>query len=235
MADGQILEGERPVVLLLGDDASYLDMLDYVLEAEGFATLELADDNDLDNADLALKADLILLDGGSPQSKPSERLAELRRNPSTRETPAILLTDQYEPRPATPGNGLDHFVARSSGHKAIIANVLLALQNDSGGTRKKTLSYGGVEMNLATHRVHRGGREIHLTPTEFRLLKHFLEHPDRVFSREQLADAVWQVTPYTGGRKVDVHVARLRKALGAEPHNDLIRTVWTVGYAFSAE
>ena len=235
MADGQILEGERPVVLLLGDDASYLDMLDYVLEAEGFATLELGAANSLDSADLALRADLILLDGGSLHSKPSERLAELRRNPSTRETPAILLTDQQESHPAAGSNGLDHFVSRSSGHKAIIANVLLALQNDSGDKPKKTLSCGDVEMNLATHRVHRSGREIRLTPTEFRLLRHFLEHPDRVFSREQLADAVWQVTPYTGGRKVDVHVARLRKALGTEAHKDLIRTVWTVGYAFSAE
>ena len=235
MSDRQILEADQPVVLLLGEDASYLDMLDYVLVAEGFATIGLEPDSGLDSADLAPRADIILLDGGSSRDQASAWLAQLRQLPFTREIPAILLTDRHAPPMPTTDSGLDRFVSRTSGHKAIIENVLLALKSNAAGRPGRILSHADVEMNLATHRVCRGGREIRLTPTEFRILKHFLEHPERVFSRQQLSDAIWQMTPYNGGRKVDVHVARLRKALGSQPQDNLIRTVWTVGYAFSAE
>ena len=90
-------------------------------------------------------------------------------------------------------------------------------------------------MDVAAHRVRRGGEQIALGPTEFRLLRHFLEHPGRVFSRERLLDAVWSHDPDIDARTVDVHVRRLRQALNGEARHDLIRTVRSAGYSLDAE
>jgi two-component system phosphate regulon response regulator PhoB len=97
------------------------------------------------------------------------------------------------------------------------------------------LSYADLEMDVAAHRVRRGETPVPLGPTEFRLLKHFLEHPGRVFSRERLLDAVWSHDPDIDARTVDVHVRRLRQALNAGEKPDLIRTVRSAGYALDAE
>ncbi len=98
-----------------------------------------------------------------------------------------------------------------------------------------TLSHGGVSMDLAAHRVRRHDRDVHLGPTEFRLLRHFLEHPGRVFSREQLLDAVWGRDVEVELRTVDVHIRRLRQALNIAGDIDAIRTVRSAGYALAEE
>jgi len=96
------------------------------------------------------------------------------------------------------------------------------------------LTAGALELDRETRRVRRAGRDVHLGPTEFRLLRHFMEHPGRVFSREQLLDAVWGKDVYVEARTVDVHIRRLRIALNGEQQADLIRTVRAAGYALDA-
>ncbi len=108
------------------------------------------------------------------------------------------------------------------------------LRRASPSFAEETLEFADVTMNLASHKVRRGGRAIRLGPTEFRLLRHFMEHPDRVFTREQLLDAVWGRDVFVGPRTVDTHVRRLRKALNTGGHRDLIRTVRAAGYALDA-
>ena len=98
-------------------------------------------------------------------------------------------------------------------------------------TDAEQLAFADVEMDLLSHRVQRAGRNLHLGPTEFRLLRHLMEHPGRVYSREQLLDAVWGHNVYVESRTVDVHIRRLRKALNAGGGADLIRTVRSAGYS----
>jgi two-component system phosphate regulon response regulator PhoB len=99
----------------------------------------------------------------------------------------------------------------------------------------EALAYGDIEMDVAGHKVRRSGKTVQLGPTEFRLLRHFMEHPGRVFSRERLLDAVWPHDPDIDARTVDVHIRRLRKAINEGGHSDLIRTVRSAGYSLDSE
>ena len=132
--------------------------------------------------------------------------------------------------------GADDYVPKPFSMSELVARVR-ALMRRAGGTAasNEVLRYADVEMDLAEHRVRRSGREVRLGPTEFRLLRHFLENPQRVFSRERLLDAVWGRDVYVEPRTVDVHIRRLRKALNDGAQTDLIRTVRSAGYALDAE
>ena len=99
----------------------------------------------------------------------------------------------------------------------------------------EALSYAGLEMDLVAHRVRRDGSPVAVGPTEYRLLRHFLENPQRVFSRQQLLEAVWPHSEEIELRTVDVHVRRLRLALGHDSRPDLIRTVRSEGYSLDSD
>ena len=113
----------------------------------------------------------------------------------------------------------------------LVARVRAVLRRSRPSTAEEVLSYAGIHMDLAAHRVTRNARPIHLGPTEFRLLRHFLEHPGRVFAREQLLDAVWGHDVYVEPRTVDVHIRRLRKAINGVGEEDVVRTVRSAGYS----
>ena len=131
--------------------------------------------------------------------------------------------------------GADDYVAKPFSMSELIARVRAVLRRTGPPTAPdELLRYADIEMDLAAHRVRRDGDEIHLGPTEFRLLRHFMEHPQRVFSRERLLDAVWGRDVYVEPRTVDVHIRRLRKALNDGARTDLIRTVRSAGYALDA-
>lgn len=212
--------GGRPVVLLAGSDAAYLDLLEDLLAAEGFRTSRTAA-QDVAGAARCVRADLVLVDGAAG---PQEVWRRLRRDPAMRHTPLVVLAGRDgATAPAGPGG--------------IVAGLRLALlaRERAGAVPPEdgVLRHGEIEMDLDAHRVRRAGREIHLTPIEYRLLGHLLRHPERVFTREQLARAAWPRTAYVSGRTVDVHVGRLRRALGTPQHNHPIRTVRAVGYALT--
>lgn len=226
------MKTEKPIVLLVGDDPSYLGMLGYVLEAEGFSTLLPPSGTDPASPELVSEVDLVVLDA-RPQAAGEGHLKQFeRRSVSGDGPPVIYLTDQapspYEAAAA------GYATAEAFDYQSIVESLRRAHDGQAQDrASEEHLTYADVAMDVSEHRVWRAGREVRLTPTEFRLLRYFLEHPDKVFSRKELADAVWQAKRRSSGRTVDVHVARLRKALGSETEQDLIRTVWTVGYALT--
>jgi two-component system phosphate regulon response regulator PhoB len=128
-------------------------------------------------------------------------------------------------------SGADDYVAKPFSPTELLARIRAVLRRATPSLSEEMLRYEDVTMDLAAHRVRRSGRDIHLGPTEFRLLRHFMQHPGRVFSREQLLDVVWGHDVYVEPRTVDVHIRRLRKALNEEVAMDLIRTVRSAGYA----
>ena len=230
------MKTEKPIVLLLGDDPSYLGMLGYVLEAEGFSTLLPPSGTDPASPELVSEVDLVVLDA-RPQAAVEGHLKQFeRRSVSGDGPPVIYLTDQapspYKAAGADANAG--YATAEACDYQSIDQSLRRAHDGQAQDrASEEHLTYADVAMDVSEHRVWRAGREVRLTPTEFRLLRYFLEHPDKVFSRKELADAVWQAKRRSSGRTVDVHVARLRKALGSETEQDLIRTVWTVGYALT--
>ena len=225
-------------ILVVEDEADLVTLLSYNLEREGFEVLVAGDG---DEALLIVEEegpDLVLLDWMLPHRSGLEVCRQLRRRPRGRSLPIIMLTARGDEADRVRGldTGADDYIAKPFSMSELVARVRAVLRR-SGGTvaADEVLSYADVEMDLAAHRVRRSGTEIHLGPTEFRLLRHFLEHPQRVFSRERLLDAVWGRDVYVEPRTVDVHIRRLRKALNDGARADLIRTVRSAGYALDAE
>jgi two-component system, OmpR family, phosphate regulon response regulator PhoB len=157
----------------------------------------------------------------------------VRRKSETRDLPVIMLTARGEEGDRIRGleGGADDYITKPFSPSELIARVRAVLRRARPATGEDLLTYAGVVMDLSSHRVLRNGRPIHLGPTEFRLLRFLMERPGRVYSREQLLDAVWGRDIYVEPRTVDVHIRRLRKALNQPADSDLIRTVRSAGYA----
>ena len=161
----------------------------------------------------------------------------LRRRATTANVPIMMLTARGEESDRIRGfeTGADDYVTKPFSPRELVARVGAVLRRVRPALAGEQLAYADIEMDVAAHRVRRDGQQVALGPTEFRLLKHFLEHPGRVFSRERLLDAVWCHDPDIDARTVDVHVRRLRQALNAGERADLIRTVRSAGYSLDTE
>jgi two-component system phosphate regulon response regulator PhoB len=160
----------------------------------------------------------------------------LRRAPETANVPIIMLTARGEEEDRVRGleTGADDYVTKPFSPRELVARVHAVLRRVRPALAGETLSYADLEMDTVGHKVRRGGETVPLGPTEFRLLKHFLEHPGWVFSRERLLDAVWGHDSDIEARTVDVHIRRLRKVMNAGGRPDIIRTVRSAGYALDA-
>ena len=227
----------KPNILIVEDEAALVAMLRYNLEREGF---HVAEANDGEEAMLSVaenKPDLILLDWMLPHLSGIDLCRQLRRGSSTRDIPIIIVTARGEESDKIRGlnTGADDYVTKPFSPQELVARVRAVLRRARPALGDATLRHAGLSMDLAAHRVRRDGRDVHLGPTEFRLLRHFLEHPGRVFSREQLLDAVWGRDVEVELRTVDVHIRRLRQALNNGGEGDAIRTVRSAGYALSEE
>jgi two-component system, OmpR family, phosphate regulon response regulator PhoB len=161
---------------------------------------------------------------------------QIRRAPASRTLPIIMLTARGEEGDRVRGlnSGADDYIVKPFSPAELIARVRAVMRRAQPASVEEVLRFGDVAMDLAAHRVTRNGKPIHLGPTEFRLLRFLMQHPGRVFSREQLLDRVWGHDVYIEVRTVDVHIRRLRKALNAGKAVDLIRTVRAAGYALDA-
>jgi two-component system, OmpR family, phosphate regulon response regulator PhoB len=224
-------------ILLVEDEAALVALLRYNLERDGFAVLEAPDGDEALLQAREQKPDLILLDWMLPLVSGIEVCRQLRRHPETRAIPIIMLTARGEEGDKLRGldSGADDYVTKPFSPSELIARIRAVLRRARPSPADEVLRYGDVTMDLAAHRVRRHGRELHLGPTEFRLLRFFLENPGRVFTREQLLDRVWGRDIYVEPRTVDVHIRRLRKAINGPKERDLIRTVRSAGYALDAE
>jgi two-component system phosphate regulon response regulator PhoB len=227
----------KPYVLIVEDEEPIVTLLRYNLEEAG---LEVGVATDGEEALLLIgerKPELILLDWMLPSVSGLEICRQIRRRSDTRDTPIIMLTAKSEEGDRIRGldSGADDYITKPFSPAEVVARVRAVMRRSRPSLSEESIAYEDVVMDLAAHRVSRSGRPIHLGPTEFRLLRYFMEHPGRVFSREQLLDAVWGHDVYVEPRTVDVHIRRLRKALNGEANKDLIRTVRSAGYALDAK
>ena len=226
----------KPRVLIVEDETALVELLRYNLEQSGFRVSVAYDGEEALASVQEDVPDLILLDWMLPLMSGIEVCRQLRRQTSTANLPIIMLTARGEEGDRVRGldAGADDYVAKPFSPTELVARIRAVLRRIRPALADEALSYADIVMDLVAHRVTRAAKPVHLGPTEFRLLRHFMEHPGRVFSREQLLDAVWGKDVYVEARTVDVHIRRLRIALNGEQHADLIRTVRAAGYALDA-
>jgi two-component system phosphate regulon response regulator PhoB len=223
----------KPLVLIVEDEAPLVTLLRYNLEKEGFAVCSAGDGEEALLQIAENKPDAVLLDWMLPLVSGLEVCRQIRRAPSSRSLPIILLTARGEEADRVRGldSGADDYIVKPFSPSELVARLRAVIRRAQPSTADDTLQYADVAMDLAAHRVSRAGKAVHLGPTEFRLLHHFLLYPGRVFSREHLLDRVWGPHAEVEMRTVDVHIRRLRKALNINGCRDLVRTVRSVGYA----
>lgn len=220
-------------ILVIEDEAALVELVRYNLEKEGFRVTAANDGEE----GLALlnegKPDLLVLDWMLPHVSGIEICRQVRRKTELRDLPVIMLTARGEEADRIRGLevGADDYVIKPFSPSELVARIRAVLRRARPTGADEMLTYSGIAMDLAAHRVIRNGRNIHLGPTEFRLLRFFMERPGRVFTREQLLDGVWGRDLYVELRTVDVHIRRLRKAINADGERDPIRTVRSAGYA----
>ncbi|MBN8195705.1 MULTISPECIES: phosphate regulon transcriptional regulator PhoB [Thalassospira] len=227
-----------PTVLIVEDEAAIVTMLRYNLEREGMQVVEAGDGDEALKILAETHVDLVLLDWMLPVMSGIEVCRQIRRKPESRDLPVIMVTARGEEGDRIRGldTGADDYVTKPFAIGELLARIRALLRRSGPAQPQGQLVYSDIEMDLAAHRVSRNGKAIHLGPTEFRLLRYFLEHPGRVFSREQLLNAVWGPNIYVETRTVDVHIRRLRKALNdVKGTRDIIRTVRAAGYALDSE
>ena len=220
-------------ILIVEDEIALVELLRYNFEQEGFRVSTATDGEEALVMVAEDKPDLVVLDWMLPLMSGLEACRQIRRRPETRNLPIIMLTARGEEADRIRGleGGADDYLTKPFSPRELVARVRAVLRRASPEPVDEKLAFGDIHMDLAAHRVTRGGRHIHLGPTEFRLLRYLLEHPGRVFSREQLLDAVWGSDVYVEPRTVDVHIRRLRRALNEGQNADPIRTVRSAGYA----
>jgi two-component system phosphate regulon response regulator PhoB len=223
----------RPTILVVEDEDALATLLQYNLEKEGYQVLVAGDGEEaLVQVDEKLP-DLIVLDWMLPKISGIEVCRRLRQRPESRNVPIIMLTARGEESDRIRGldTGADDYVVKPVSMTELAARVRAVLRRLRPGLAEDEVRCGDIVIDRVGHRVKRAGREVHLGPTEFRLLDYLMRHPGRVLSREQLLDAVWGSDVYVEARTVDVHIGRLRKALNLPQTEDPIRTVRAAGYA----
>ena len=221
----------QPYILVMEDEDALATLLQYNLEKEGYDVVVAADGEEgLVQID-ERQPDLVLLDWMLPKVSGIEVCRRIRGRPETRNLPVIMLTARGEESDRVRGldTGADDYLTKPFSMTELIARIRAVLRRIRPGLADDRVGHGDIIIDRVAHRVRRSGKEVHLGPTEFRLLDHFMRHPGRVFSREQLLDAVWGSDVYVEARTVDVHVGRLRKALNVEDSANPIRTVRSAG------
>lgn len=222
-----------PYILIAEDEDAVAELLKYNLDREGYEVGHARDGEDALIMMRERAPDLLLLDWMLPKVTGIEVCRQARSRTETRNLPIIMLTARTEEADRIRGldTGADDYITKPFSTTELMARIRAVLRRIRPGLADDVLRCGDVEINRGSHTVTRNGMELHLGPTEFRLLDYLMQRPGRVFSREQLLDAVWGADVYVEARTVDVHIGRLRKALNKFSDIDLIRTVRSAGYS----
>lgn len=222
-----------PSVLVVEDEDALATLLDYNLGKNGFHVERAADGEEALLRIVEKAPDVVVLDWMLPKVSGVEVCRRLRARPGTRRLPVLMLTARGEEGDKVRGleTGADDYMVKPFSMTELVARLRALLRRATPELVEERLAYADLVLDRANHRVTRGGSEIRLGPTEFRMLEFFMQRPGRVFSRERLLDAVWGDNTYVEARTVDVHVGRLRKALRTGDGPDLIRTVRSAGYS----
>jgi len=227
----------KPYIIIAEDEDALSTLLQYNLEKEGYETGIATDGEEaLMMIDERLP-DLLVCDWMMPRVSGIEVTRRLRVQPETRNLPIVMLTARSEETDRIRGldTGADDYVIKPFSMVELIARIRAVLRRIRPGLSEEKVAFGEITVDRLSHRVQRSGRDIHLGPTEYRLLDYLIQHPRRVFSREQLLDAVWGNDVYVEARTVDVHIGRLRKALNTGTDFDPIRTVRSAGYSLDSQ
>ena len=230
-------DADRKRLLLVEDDRPLADLVIFHFERAGYAVTRTGDGEEALLLVEEVEPDVIILDWMIEGISGLEVCRRLRRRPATANIPVVMLTARGEESDRIRGldTGADDYVTKPFSPRELVARVAAVVRRVRPAVAAEQLAYADIEMDVAAHRVRRGGQPIALGPTEFRLLRHFMESPGRVFSRSRLIDAVWSHDSEIDARTVDVHVRRLRKALNDGGRPDLIRTVRSAGYSLDSE
>ncbi|CAN5736966.1 phosphate regulon transcriptional regulator PhoB [soil metagenome] len=227
-----------PNSLVVEDEDALSTLLQYNLEKEGYDVVVATDGEEALTVVSERLPDLIVLDWMLPKVSGIEVCRRLRQRTETRNVPIIMLTARGEESDRIRGldTGADDYIIKPFAMSELSARIRAVLRRIRPGLAEDRVHIGDLVIDRVAHRVKRAGSEIHLGPTEFRLLDYLMQHPGRVFSREQLLDAVWGSDVYVEARTVDVHIGRLRKALNRqEADPDPIRTVRSAGYSLDMD
>ncbi len=222
-----------PKLLLVEDDIALSELLEYRFASEGYQVRATADGDEA----LMLAAedvpDLVILDWMIEGTSGIEVCRRLRKGKPTAHVPIIMLTAREAEGDRVRGleTGADDYVTKPFSPRELLARVAAVLRRVRPALAGETIEAGDIKLDPVAHRVERRGQQLQIGPTEYRLIRFFMEHPRRVFSRSQLLDAVWGTGSEIEERTVDVHIRRLRKAITMENARDPIRTVRSAGYA----
>jgi two-component system phosphate regulon response regulator PhoB len=218
-------------LLVVEDDRPIADLLKYHFTDAGFTVTSTPSGDEALILIEEIRPDLVILDWMIEGTSGIEVCRRVRRSSATAALPIIMLTARGDEDDRIRGleTGADDFVPKPFSPKELVARANALLRRSAPDLMAEKLTYGGIELDTAAHRVRRDGRAISLGPTEYRLLQHFLRNPERVFSRQRLLDIVWPHNEEVELRTVDVLIRRLRVALG--PCEDVIRTVRSEGYS----
>jgi two-component system phosphate regulon response regulator PhoB len=227
----------RVKMLLVEDDAALAELLTWHFQREDFDVVQTPDGEEALILAQERTPDIVLLDWMVENLSGIEVCRRLRRMSETANVPIIMLTARGEEEDRVRGleTGADDYVTKPFSPRELIARVNAVLRRVRPALAGEVLTFGDLEMDTVAHKVRRSGALIPLGPTEFRLLRHLLEHPGWVFSRERLLDSVWGQDSEIELRTVDVHIRRLRKAINAGGLPDIIRTVRSAGYSLDAD
>lgn len=225
----------KPCVIVVEDEPAQQEVLRYNLISEGCEVLTASNGDDAITMLYEIRPNLVLLDWMLPGVSGIEICRQIKSKKEWRNIPVIMLSARSEEIDRVRGleTGADDYVTKPFSMQELLARVRTHLRKSHPLAVGETTEYSGIKIDGETYRVFRNGREIHLSPTEFRLLSTMISRPDRAWTREQLLDRVWGRDIYVDTRTVDVHVGRLRKALTAEGEKDPIRTIRAVGYALT--
>lgn len=221
-------------VLIVEDEVAIVTLLRYNLEKEGFTVISTGDGEEAVQLVKEHRPDIIVLDWMLPGMTGVEVCKHIRWNQDLKNTPIIMLSARGEEGDRIRGldSGADDYMVKPFSPSELVARIKAVFRRIRPSLSERVLEFAGIVMDLTSHKVTRDGTEVHLSPTEFGLLRYLMEHPGRVFSREQLLDSVWGHDIYVELRTVDVHIRRLRKALNYDGNQpDLVRTVRSAGYA----
>ncbi|MCM2973251.1 MULTISPECIES: phosphate regulon transcriptional regulator PhoB [Larsenimonas] len=223
-------------VLIVDDEAAIREMVAIALEMADFKVLEADNAQDAHALIVDDQPDLVLLDWMMPGLSGIELARRLKRDSATAEVPVILLTAKGEEDNKVMGleSGADDYIVKPFSPRELIARLKAVLRRTTPKGVEEAVEVDGLRLDPSSHRVSGAGQLIDIGPTEYRLLQFFMTHQERAYTRAQLLDKVWGGNVYVEERTVDVHIRRLRKALG-DPYQQLIQTVRGTGYRFSTQ
>ncbi len=227
----------RAKILIVDDEPAIREMVSFQLQRHGYGCQEAADANEATDQIRKQRPDLILLDWMMPGKSGIDFARELRTDHYTRDIPIILLTARDDESDKIRGfeAGADDYITKPFSPKELLARIKAVLRRAVPDKTSDRIEIAGLILDPDAWEVRCGDSTLQLGPTEFKLLRFFMTHPERVYNRQEILDGVWGNDAYIEDRTVDVHIRRLRKALEITGHEKLIQTVRGAGYRLSAK